>query len=61
MTLCLLGRPCLRRGAREIDLSPKDAALLCLAALVAVCSPIFTSSAVRGGTPTHLLGILALR
>ncbi len=36
-------------------------ALLVLAALVAVCSPIYTSSAVHDGTPTDLLGILALR
>ena len=35
VTLCLLGRPCLRWGARVIELSSKDAALLCLAALAA--------------------------
>ena len=30
--LCLLGAPCLRIGSRRVALSPKDAALLCLAA-----------------------------
>jgi hypothetical protein len=34
--------------------------VLCLVAVVAMCSPIYTSSAVHDGTPTNLLGILAL-
>ena len=36
-------------------------AAIALAAAVAMCSPIYTSSAVHDGTPTNFLGILALR
>lgn len=35
--------------------------VLVVLAVVAVCSPIYTSTAVHDGTPTTFLGILALR